>query len=277
MKKYCLLIALSITMTYSTTHPIKVFIKGGDCNQMALAIFKNSSQFKNFLHFIGVSSKVADSIAQNAPKFGKVAGKIAGIGVGIATEETGFGPVFGVMAKHGVELWASGIGKLASLSKGPTRKAAENKLTNLYWGSLNANSNNTKCKPITGSQHGLIYKRNVPPVKNKYLTIKDPKPLYVVILNKETIKDSNGTIIAKPYDVMFADYLTPKKVNNVYLPSEGPFGSYSITTKIGVSYEADDTGKPIIKDGKPVVAKRTLGAILKMIDPVGGIECPNTK
>lgn len=280
MNKKSIFFLVIACLTTLLTNTIKFNFKGGTSNTIDIAFFKNKGKFDSFIKMIGGSQNIADEIEKftkkNSDTFantvGAVAGTIATATVTTVASAGSFGSLAPVAAASGViivpafqkaaQFGFENYGRIAQATAWLIRKIAS-EYSNHYFEDMKPMLNNSVCRGFTGKR--LIRRKSFPIGKDDLMDPKNPQPFYLVIFNKENVKDENNAVFAKVYDIIYAGEISAQDAAAVF----------DIKTYTLINYSVDEKGEPI-KDaqGNPIILDKSIGAQLTKTSNTGGANCP---
>lgn len=274
MKNKMVYMLIATCFTYMTNHPIAFTFKGGATNKIDIAIFKSRGNFETFIKHVGGSAESARAIEaftsnkENAAIIGSVVQGVVTVGLAVGTAATGgaITPVT-MLALQSLPLITAGLtfitGQLAVTAANTIRSFAQDYASHYF---ENIVKNQKICRGATGER--LVRRIEFPLGKKEFMDFKKPQSIYLVIFNKDLVKDRENDVIAQPHEIIFAGEIRAEDIG----------ASFDITTEEIIYYDVDDEGKPVLdEEGKQQVLQKSIVVKLKKTNPYGGMDCPIKK
>ena len=266
-KRVVLMLMLGIVSI--PVHAIKFIFKGGATNMIDLAIFKGEKGFENFITATKGSKSAARAIQNYTKENSAAIGDVAGGAAGAVAASKGGAPPQAIAqvvasAKAAGKLVAEGVGHLSVLGATVVRTIAR-KYANHYFENLTPTRNNIVCRALKGKNRLIRHKTLIG--KDDLMDPNDKRDIFIAIFNKGTIKGDKDNLIARSYDVIYADLISAADLN----------ATFEVTTYVLTRYATEADGKTRKKDASGndiVLGMPTLAAYVKKVSNTGGEDCP---
>lgn len=258
-----------LSIFFAPINAIQFTLKGGVSNVIDIALFKNKDNFETFIEHVGGSKESARAVEaftnENTALIASTGGAII-TGIAVVASQGTLTPAAGAinaLAVAGLTAGAMLSGKLAHVGANVIRSFAKDYASH-YIENIKLHVNNTVCRGITGDK--LVRRRNFPSGSPDYMNFTNPQSMYLVIFNKETIKDPYNpkTVICEPYTIIFAGAIKPEHLGS----------AFDIRTEIVTYYDTDKYNNPKTDAANnPIVINRAVGVRLDITDKNGGLIC----
>lgn len=267
------LLVLLAGTAFVSIEAIQFTFKGGSSNTIDIALFKNRNNFEEFIERVGGSKESARAVeAFTKENTAIIASTGAALVTGVALiisqgTLTPAAAAINALAVGGLTAATLLSGKFAHVGAAVIKSFAKDYASHYVEDMTLQKINKSLCCGIIGDK--LVRRRDFPLGTPNYMDFTEPQPMYLVIFNKEVIKDPYNpkTIISEPYTVIFAGEIKPEHLSS----------AFDIRTEVVSYYDTDKYGKPKLDEsGFPIVLERAVGVRLDITDKDGGLICANS-